>query len=65
MPRYEQIRKNARLSREKVAARANVTSTTCRVFELGGPAAVKDSDKSAALVRIYDELERAAAERGL
>ena len=63
MSRYEQIRKASGLSREKAAAKANVTPTICRLFEEAGESAVKDERKRESPVRTYRELDQATAER--
>jgi DNA-binding XRE family transcriptional regulator len=57
----EQIRKRARVSQEKAAVAAGVTSPTLRIFEKAGPEAIKDIHKRSSLVRVYDGFRDAAA----
>lgn len=54
MSELEQRRKRARVSRDRAAVAAGVSYPTARAFELGGPDAVKDPEKRAALVRVYE-----------
>lgn len=53
---WRKIRREAGVSLDKAAAAADVTATTAKVFELGGPEAIADERKRAALVRVYREL---------
>lgn len=55
-----EIRQAAGLSLAKVAARADVSEPTARIFEID-PNAVKDVRKRESLGRVYGELSRSRA----
>lgn len=50
---WRELRKRAGVSLDKAAAAADVTATTARVFELGGPDEIADAQKRDSLVRVY------------
>lgn len=50
-------RTRARCSLEQAAVAAGVTTTTARLFELGGPSAIFDQRKREALIRVYRGFE--------
>lgn len=56
----KEIRLAAGLSLDKLAARADVSGPTARIYELD-PRAVKNERKRAALARTYAEIHRASA----
>lgn len=51
---FRKIREQARVSRDRAAVQAGVSYPLAKVFEVGGPEAVKDPEKRAALERVYD-----------
>ena len=53
MGELEEARKRARVSRERAAVLAGVSSPTARLFEQAGPDAIKDPVKRAELERVY------------
>lgn len=53
----KEIRRAAGVSLDKIAARADVSGPTARIYEID-PGAVKDDRKRAALAREYAELAR-------
>jgi hypothetical protein len=55
----EQVRLRARKSRNWVAAVANVSPQTVRIFEIS-PDQVRDADKRQALEELYDKLRGGA-----
>jgi len=58
---WKLLRLRAGLSLDKAAARADVTATTARIFELD-PLAVRDERKRSALEAVYRALDAAARE---
>jgi hypothetical protein len=53
MSKWRAIRRGAGVSLQKASTDANVTTTTGRVFELGGPEAISDPTKRAACVSVW------------
>jgi len=53
MSTWRTIRQNAGVSLHKASAQANVTTTTGRVFEVGGPSAIIDEKKRAACLAVW------------
>lgn len=53
MSKWRDLRKSAGISLHKASADANVTPTTGRAFELGGPEAILDPTKRAACVAVW------------
>jgi hypothetical protein len=53
MPSWRTIRQNAGVSLQKASSDANVTTTTGRVFEIGGPDAISDARKRADCVAVW------------
>lgn len=48
-----ELREHAGATVVKAAAEADVTPTTVRMFEVGGPDAVRDATKRSSLVSLY------------
>jgi hypothetical protein len=57
-PNYRAVREAAGISRDKAAVQAEVSYPTARLFEIGGPEAIKDPARRARLVETYKALER-------
>ncbi|MCC6523361.1 MAG: hypothetical protein IT373_11915 [Polyangiaceae bacterium] len=60
---HREVRQAARVSLEKAAVRADVSSNTARLFEVA-PTEVKDPFKRAALERVYTQLADEVQKRG-
>jgi hypothetical protein len=58
---YRAIRRRARYSQARTAVESGTSEPTVRLFEAGGPDAIKNDEKREALVAYYDKLARHVA----
>lgn len=61
MSKWRTMRMGAGVSLQKASTDANVTTTTGRVFEHGGPDAITDAKKRAALIATWSAFEASPA----